>query len=351
MSQMDLLVTNVAELLTAAVQEVLQLMGQAMLEYQRESARTRLENQNLQQKLKELQERTAGASDKVLKVSFPTYEPHLGEDHVQEDLVHHGDSVVSEEILSDNPVHIKLVLDDITVDSQHHFLQGTCDYSLTNQRPLSRVKSSPPRRIPNPSSGSRETPATSNTETPLGSNKIKVESKSELPECSVMEETDNATTQAPVVPMQDAPLANEHNQQPVSTFSDSIVDYNQPCKLLNSTSKHILRSRVENTVHTGDVHSAPCMSESREILHSCHVCGKTFATPSSLGAHFVCHSNERPFVCKCCKFRFSRLADLKKHERIHTGERPFNCSLCGRRFNRTENLRRHLRKVHYGAAL
>lgn len=351
MSQMDLLVTNVAELLAAAVQEVLQLMGQAVFEYQKESARTRLENQNLQQKLKELQERTAVASDEVLKVSFPRDEPHSGEDHVQEDLVHPGDLVVSEEILSDNPVHIKLLLDDITVNSQHHFLQGTCDYSLTNQRPLSIVKSSPPRRIPNPSPGSRETSATSNTETSSGSNKIKVESKSELLECSVMNAIDNVTTQAPVVPLQDAPLANEHNQQPVSTFSNNIALYNQPCKSQNSTSKHILRSRVENTVHTGDVHNAPSMSESREILHSCHVCGKTFATPSSLGAHFVCHSNERPFVCKCCKFRFSRLADLKKHERIHTGERPYNCSLCGRRFNRTENLRRHLRKVHYGAVL
>lgn len=67
MSQMDLLITNVAELLTSAVQEVLQLMGQAMLEYQKESARTRLENQNLQQKLKELQERMAGASGEIMK--------------------------------------------------------------------------------------------------------------------------------------------------------------------------------------------------------------------------------------------------------------------------------------------
>lgn len=59
MSQMDLLVTNVAELLTAAVQEVLQLMGQAVSEYQKETARTRLENHNLQMKLKELQVQTA----------------------------------------------------------------------------------------------------------------------------------------------------------------------------------------------------------------------------------------------------------------------------------------------------
>lgn len=279
------------------------------------------------------------------------------EDHVQEDLFYHGDSAVSKQTeqpqcLSDNPVHIKLVLDEITLDSRDHTLQGSCDYSLKKQRPLSRVRSSPPRRIsPNPSPGSRESPATSNTETPQGSNRIKKESKAEPLECSVTEQTVDITTQAPVVPIQDVPLANEHSQPPVSSFSNSAVHYNQPSKLLNSASKHILRSRVENMVQTGAIHSTPSISESREILHSCHVCGKTFATSSSLGAHFVCHSNERPFVCKCCKFRFSRLADLKKHERIHTGERPYNCSLCGRRFNRTENLRRHLRKVHYGAVL
>lgn len=289
----------------------------------------------------------------LLKVSLPIEKPHLEEDHAQEDLIYHGDSAVSKQTeqpqwLSDNPVHMKLVLDEITLDNRHT-LQGACDYSLKKQRPLSRVKSSPPRRIPN--AGSRESPATSNTETPLGSNRIKEESKPEPRECSVIEETDNVTTQAPVVLLQDGPPANEHNQLPVSSFSNNLVHYNQLGKLLNSASKHILRSRVENMVQMADIHSIPSVSGSREILHSCHVCGKTFATPSSLGAHFVCHSNERPFGCKCCKFRFSRLADLKKHERIHTGERPYNCSLCGRRFNRTENLRRHLRKVHYGAVL
>uniref|UniRef100_A0A672R106 C2H2-type domain-containing protein n=1 Tax=Sinocyclocheilus grahami TaxID=75366 RepID=A0A672R106_SINGR len=325
---MELLITNVAELLTAAVQEALQLMCQAVLEYQKESARTRLENQNLQQKLKELQERTTGDS-----ISFPIDKPHSGEDHAQEDLIYHGDSAVSKQ-----PQYNK-----------HHSLQGTCNYSLKNQRPLSRVKSSPPRKIPKPLPGSRESPATSNTESPLGSNRIKEESKPEPLECSVTEETDNVTTQALVVPMQDVPQANEHNQLPVASFSNSVVHYNQPSKLLNSASKHILRSLVENMVQTGGIHSTPSVSEDRNILHRCHVCSKTFATPSSLGAHFVWHSNDKEtFVCKCCRFRFSHLADLKKHERIHTGERPYNC---GRRFNRTENLRRHLRKVHYGAVL
>lgn len=356
MSQMEFLVTNVAELLTAAVQEALQLMGQAVFEYQKESARARLENQNLQQKLRELQERTTGDSNEVLKVPFPIDEPRSGEDHAQEDLIYHGDSTVSKQpeppqCLSDSPVHIKLVLDEINADNSHHSLQGPCDYSLKKQRPLSRVKSSPPRRNPKPLPGSRESPAASSAQSPLNSNRIKEESKPEPLARSGTEETDNVTTQAPVLPVQDVPQANEPNQLPDSSFFNNVVHYNQPSNLLNSASKHILRSRVENMVQSGGIHTTPSVSESREILHSCHVCGKTFATPSSLGAHFVCHSNERPFVCKCCKFRFSRLADLKKHERIHTGERPYNCSLCGRRFNRTENLRRHLRKVHYGAVL
>lgn len=66
MSQMELLVTNVAELLTAAVHDVLQLMGQAVLEYQKESDRARLENQTLQQKLKQLQETMTGDSSEIM---------------------------------------------------------------------------------------------------------------------------------------------------------------------------------------------------------------------------------------------------------------------------------------------
>lgn len=350
---MDLLVTNVAELLTAAVQEVLQLMGQAALEYQREFAKTRLENHKLQQKLRELQERHTKASDEVLKLSFPRDESHLNEEQAQENLISHEGSAVSEETkqpecLTDEPVHTNLVLDGIPVNSRHHSLQATCDYSFNNQRPLSRVMTGCSRRISNPSSSSGETPA---TETPQASNTIKLESKPEPLECSLTGDANHVPTPAHIVPMQNAPFAEEHNQQPASSIPNNIIHFSQPHKPVSCGSKPILRSRVENMVDAQGVHSAVSISESREMLHSCHVCGKTFASPSSLGAHFVCHSNERPFGCKYCKFRFSRLADLKKHERIHTGEKPYNCSLCGRRFNRTENLKRHLRKVHYGAAL
>lgn len=351
MSQMDLLVTNVAELLTAAVQEVLQLMGQAVSEYQKEAARTQLENQKLQMKLKELQVQTALVSDDF----------HSGEHLETEDLIYHGESSVVEKEQSDSlsdrmsfieenssPVHLKLVLDDLPVEDHCHSLHRTCANSLKKQR-LSQLRSSSPRSPNLSSPGINE--VTCNPEKPLHitSSNIKVESKPELLGCSYTEETTgNVTTDAPAFSILETSLFNESNQLPVST---SVVSHNQTHKLINSTSglsEHILRSRIENTV---DVHNPLAVSGRRENSHSCHVCGKTFANSSSLGAHFVCHSNERPFVCKCCNFRFSRLADLKKHERIHTGERPYKCSLCGRKFNRTENLKRHLRKIHYGAVI
>lgn len=158
-------------------------------------------------------------------------------------------------------------------------------------------------------------------------NAVKTESKSEFPECSLSEQTENTITDA-------------HHHLPYYPWTAHVSqDSSTP------PGPHV---QADNTLDAAGVFGVMVR---RENLHACHVCGKTFATASSLGAHFVCHSGERPFTCERCKFSFSRLADLKKHERIHTGEKPYNCTLCGRRFNRTENLRRHLRKVHHGVLL
>lgn len=54
---MDLLITNVAELLATAVHEVLRLMGQAVSEYRDETARIRQDNHKLQRTLEEFQKR------------------------------------------------------------------------------------------------------------------------------------------------------------------------------------------------------------------------------------------------------------------------------------------------------
>lgn len=265
-------------------------------------------------------------SDAVQQVSSsvaaedPLYESphtHLLEHHLD------GETIESEEIEK---------TDSYELPFEDH-KPGTLHLSVGPQDPNNAV-SSPfnfPLKRPRSFSSLR---SRSSSPDPTGApgilNTIKTES--EFPECSLSEQTDSLITDShlllPYYPV---------NCNPAHVSRDSTT-------LLHA---HI---RAEQAVGAAAA-SLFGVTVRRENSHTCHVCGKSFATASSLGAHFICHSGERPFACERCKFRFSRLADLKKHERIHTGEKPYNCMLCGRRFNRTENLRRHLRKIHHGALL
>ncbi|XP_062841042.1 B-cell CLL/lymphoma 6 member B protein [Trichomycterus rosablanca] len=313
MTQMDVLVTNVAELLAGAVHEVLRLMGQAVSEYREESARIHQENQKLQRTLEELQAKLQ-ISDAVQQVSSsvaaeePLYESRLEnlsdcnlEPRMREK------NLVSEpysRFMEEKPITLQ---PGTEIQPPNLPKSPTYDFSQTR------------RRFLNPRSKSAS-PVITEAPDPLA--RIKTESKSELPECSVTEQSER--DRRPYSPLHHDPTSASWDPTPpprthARTLED-VTDASLP-----------FRAAVR-----------------RDCPHGCHVCGKSFATAYSLGAHFVCHTGERPYACSRCKFRFSRLADLKKHERIHTGERPYNCSLCGRRFNRTENLRRHLKKVHHG---
>ncbi|XP_049323561.1 zinc finger protein 252 [Astyanax mexicanus] len=356
MTQMDLLVTNVAELLATAVHEVLRLMGQAVSEYQEESAKMRQENQKLQQKLEELRNRL-DISDAVQQVSSSgaaeesSFE--VRHEQVLDYRLEQGPLVSEEEeegsgpqnlsFKEEKPTQIQLEPEDPHRNSPLHSKSNspTCNKPLKRRRPFSRFRKSSPT-----SPNNHAAPENNEFETAhcVNLNNIKLESGSEPPECARSSQSDDVAEINNVFNTSDdnMPLEYGQNHQLYSP------DHNEPVYITQDQYEHMLSSRVENIL---DFPNQSHLSLRREGSHACHICGKTFATSSSLGAHFVCHSNERPFACKCCNFRFSRLADLKKHERIHTGERPYNCTLCGRRFNRTENLRRHLRKVHHGAMI
>ncbi|XP_076852172.1 uncharacterized protein LOC143504875 [Brachyhypopomus gauderio] len=362
MTQMDLLVTNVAGLLATAVHEVLRVMGQAVSEYREESARIRQENRKLQRKLEELQKRI-DPSDAVLHVSssiavdeprsdsrrerLPVYSPEHDPLETQENEDLEAQNLPFKEE-KPSELHVEMGAQPESNPCRSGTKSPTREHSgksrtFSKQRRSSSMVSTPT------SPDVAGTPDHSHFETALYviSNKIKAESEPELPECSAAGQSDSVIAHdAGFGTVDNISLGDGQSHQSYSpVHGEATYIFQDQCTPPHA---HILTSGVENMF---DMPSPPNLTMRKDSPHACHVCGKTFATSSSLGAHFVCHSNLRPFVCKCCQFRFSRLADLKKHERIHTGERPYNCSLCGRRFNRTENLRRHLRKVHHGALL
>ncbi|XP_076140890.1 uncharacterized protein LOC143123393 [Alosa pseudoharengus] len=99
--------------------------------------------------------------------------------------------------------------------------------------------------------------------------------------------------------------------------------------------KHSSQLKLCNYTHT------------REKLHCCKLCGKSFSHAGNLRVHQRVHTGERPYKCTQCGKSFSAVGHLKDHQRMHTGERPYKCTQCGNSFSVVGNLKVHQR-VHTG---
>ncbi|KAJ8253520.1 hypothetical protein COCON_G00201320 [Conger conger] len=322
MSKLERLNASVAQLLAVAVHEVLDVVGQAVSEYQEETARTRRENDGLKRRLRELQEvvrRAGGGAAHPLSLS-----------------VAEGRSPIEQEwsprLREEEKGELRGQESRLSADSEGEAeVLGWTSSDATQSPGLKSDSDADCLRSARAPSASITGPFPS-----LASDQIKMES--EPPECFAVEQHAAFQECAGAAGAAGSVGLQEPMQGPGQTHI-------HPER--GTTARRFRFGKTGRSLPDGKKHKA---YKRREEQHICFLCGKTFSRVANLRIHQRCHTGEKPYCCMQCGRCFSQAGDLKKHKRVHTGEKPYHCTHCGKSFSRGENLKRH-QKTHVGEPL
>lgn len=82
--------------------------------------------------------------------------------------------------------------------------------------------------------------------------------------------------------------------------------------------------------------------------YTCELCGKSFATSTSLQKHieFACSFVPKQRRCRKCKVPLYSLEDQKKHFETSKNCRQHLCYVCGERFSNWKQKRHHMEEAH-----
>uniref|UniRef100_A0A8C6U8Q1 C2H2-type domain-containing protein n=1 Tax=Neogobius melanostomus TaxID=47308 RepID=A0A8C6U8Q1_9GOBI len=102
---------------------------------------------------------------------------------------------------------------------------------------------------------------------------------------------------------------------------------------------------VFKTKQEKDAHKQIHKNQSKP--YQCRHCPSSFAIFAERTKHNKIHRGPFEYKCDICGISFWVKAYLERHMMVHTGVKPYKCLFCGRGFNQDCNLRSHMR-MHTG---
>ncbi|TSK77108.1 Zinc finger protein 26 [Bagarius yarrelli] len=342
------------ERLAAAVREILEAVEATVTEYRTETAQTRIENETLKQRLREVLTTVQDPGHTFSKSAPEEISPCEQQDwgssleEQAEPQVETQTQVLSEgSVEQQKPQTLEMVL--------------ICKNDPDPEMKLLDVDSGP------------ENPASANTENDNGHTAKEMLPVVKLDNLKLETEEKQISVLSP-----DADLLTDsysHSPEPSqsmlnpSTGPETLIpdppdrpephNTAQPDQTINmvNMSIELLNEVLHECQHCQksftDLKKLQVHQQSHERAYGCNWCGKGFYQSADLRRHLRTHTGERPYLCTWCSRSFSQRSNLRRHMRIHTGERPYQCPRCERSFSDSTTLKKHLSKhdEHYDCSL